>query len=143
MMPIGDQRCYRQIRQTGLLSTPNICAIIALTTSLSFRQHGRSPLQRTQMGVRRHVERDLYFRKELTMKEHVEDEVIYYYDLHPTEEDLMGETSVHRRLVTYLAAVLRWLFHEQVCAVYENLNFYQTRNYKEYPVAPDLAVIKD
>jgi Uma2 family endonuclease len=96
-----------------------------------------------QMGVRRHVERDLYFRKELTMKEHVEDEVIYYYDLHPTEEDLMGETSVHRRLVTYLAAVLRWLFHEQVCAVYENLNFYQTRNYKEYPVAPDLAVIKD
>ena len=41
------------------------------------------------------MERDLYFRKELTMKEHVEDEVIYYYDLHPTEEDLMNDRAHH------------------------------------------------
>jgi Uma2 family endonuclease len=77
------------------------------------------------------------------MHEHVEDEVIYYYDLYPTEEDLMGETSIHRRLVTYLAAVLRWLFHKQVCAVYENLNFYFTAVSTEKPVAPDIVVIKD
>src|SRR5258708_40209770 len=54
----------------------------------------------------------------------------------------MGEPSVHAELVEYLAAVLRWLLREQVCAVYKNLNFYQTPNPKEYPLAPDLAVIK-
>jgi Uma2 family endonuclease len=76
------------------------------------------------------------------MARHVEHEVAYYYDFHPTEEDLMGETSVHAALVEYLAAVLRWLLREQVCAVYKNLNFYQTPDPKEYPLAPDIAVIK-
>jgi Uma2 family endonuclease len=76
------------------------------------------------------------------MAKHVEHEVAYYYDSHPTEKDLMGEASVHAALVEYLVAVLRWLLREQVCAVYENLNFYQTPNPKEYPLAPDIAVIK-
>jgi Uma2 family endonuclease len=74
--------------------------------------------------------------------QHIEDEVAYYYDFHPTEEDLMGETSVHADLVHYLREVLKWLFHRQACAIYDNLNFYQTANYKEYPLAPDIAVIK-
>jgi hypothetical protein len=39
------------------------------------------------------VERDLYAPRELSMQEHV-DEGSYYYDLHPTQEDLMGETAV-------------------------------------------------
>jgi Uma2 family endonuclease len=68
--------------------------------------------------------------------------VHYYYDSHPTEEDLMGETSWHASLITYLKAVLSWLFRGQACAIYDDLNFYQTMNPKEYPVAPDLAVIK-
>ena len=68
--------------------------------------------------------------------------VQYYYDSHPTEEDLMGETSWHATLVDYLKAVLLWLFREQACAIYDNLNFYQTRDTMEYPIAPDLAVIK-
>ena len=68
--------------------------------------------------------------------------VQYYYDSHPTEEDLMGETAWHDHLIDYLKAVLSWLFREQVCAIYGNLNFYQTRNPREYPVAPDIAVIK-
>ena len=68
--------------------------------------------------------------------------VQYYYDSHPTEEDLMGETSWHDTLIDYLKAVLSWLFRGQVCAIYSNLNFYQTRNPKEYPVAPDIALIK-
>ena len=68
--------------------------------------------------------------------------VQYYYDSHPTEEDLMGETSWHASLVDYLKAVLIWLFQGQVCAIYDNLNFYQTIEPMEYPVAPDLAVIK-
>jgi len=76
------------------------------------------------------------------MAKRFEDEVAYYYDFHPTEEDLMGETSIHRDLVTYLALVLQWLFQGQRCAVYENLNFYQTSDVKEYPLAPAIAVIK-
>ena len=68
--------------------------------------------------------------------------VQYYYDSHPTEEDLMGETSWHATLIDYLKAVLHWLFRGQACAIYDNLNFYQTRDPMEYPVAPDLAVIK-
>ena len=75
------------------------------------------------------------------MARHIEDEVEYYYDSHPTEEDLMGETSFHADLVNYLLDVLRCLFHGQLCAIYDNLNFYQTSNSKEYPLAPDLAVI--
>ncbi len=75
------------------------------------------------------------------MARHVEREVAYYYDFHPTEEDLMGETSVHAALVHYLVEVLTWLFRGQACAVYRNLNFYQTPNPHEYPLAPDLAVI--
>ncbi len=71
-----------------------------------------------------------------------EDEVAYYYDFHPTEEDLMGETSVHSYLVRYLMEVLTWQFRGQRCAIYENLNFYQTANPKEYPLAPDIAAIK-
>ena len=76
------------------------------------------------------------------MEERVDDEVIYYYDLHPTREDLMGETAVHAALVHYLVDVLNWLLRGQLCAIYENLNFYQTPNPREYPVAPDLVVIK-
>src|SRR5258708_7347430 len=56
------------------------------------------------------------------MARHIEHEVAYYYDFHPTEEDLMGETSVHAALVHYLVEVLTWLFRGQACAVYRNLN---------------------
>jgi Uma2 family endonuclease len=73
---------------------------------------------------------------------HLEHKGAYYYDFHPTQEDLMGETAPHRDLVSYLAQVLTWIFHGQSCAIYENLNFYQTDDYKEYPLAPDIAVIK-
>ena len=68
--------------------------------------------------------------------------VQYYYDSHPTEEDVLGVTSWHASLVWYLKAVLTWLYQGQVCAIYKNLNFYQTIDHMEYPVAPDLAVIK-
>lgn len=75
------------------------------------------------------------------MARHIEDEVKYYYDFHPTEEDLTGETSFHADLVNYLLDVLRWLFHGRLYAIYDNLNFYQTADPKEYPLAPDIAVI--
>lgn len=54
----------------------------------------------------------------------------------------MGESSIHADLVLYLMLVLRWLFRGQACAVYENLNFYQTSDPQEYPLTPDVAVIK-
>jgi Putative restriction endonuclease len=76
------------------------------------------------------------------MARHIEDEVAYYYDFHPTEEDLMGETVVHVMLVRYLVAVLTWFFHGQRCVVQENLNFHQTADPYDYPLAPDIAVIK-
>ncbi len=75
------------------------------------------------------------------MARQIEDEVKYYYNSHPTEEDLMGETSFHADLVNYLLDVLRCLFHGRLCAIYENLNFYQTSNSREYPLAPDIAII--
>ena len=65
-----------------------------------------------------------------------------YYDSHPTQEDLMGVTSVHALLIHYLMEVLNWMAHKQVCAVHENLNFYQTDVEDEYPSAPDIAFIK-
>ncbi len=66
----------------------------------------------------------------------------YYYDSHPTREDLMGETIEHADLVHYLRDVLRWQFRERLYGIYDNLNFYQTNDRMEYPLAPDIAVIK-
>src|SRR5260370_14575493 len=76
------------------------------------------------------------------MARHIEDEVKYYYDSHSTQEDLMRETAFHAALVRYLVDVLTWLFQGQLCAIYENLNIYQTANAYEYPLAPDVSVIK-
>jgi Uma2 family endonuclease len=77
------------------------------------------------------------------MIEHTSNEVAYYYyDSHPTEEDLMGETLPHAELVHYLMDILNWLFRDHLCAIYENFNFYQTRDKYEKPLAPDLAVIQ-
>ena len=93
-------------------------------------------------GERRACDSLLATGKENIMAREISNQVQYYYDYHPTEEDLMGETAWHSELIDYLKAVLLWLFHDQTCAIYKNLNFYQTFEYHEYPVAPDLAVIK-
>ena len=76
------------------------------------------------------------------MKQPIEDEVYYYYDAHPTEEDLRGETPPHSWLVHYLIDVLIWLLRRQVCAVHENYNFYRTTDEHERPLVPDIAIIK-
>lgn len=54
----------------------------------------------------------------------------------------MGETAFHRALVSYLVEVLKWLFQGQLYAIYDNLNVYQTADFHEYPVAPDVAIFK-
>ncbi len=76
------------------------------------------------------------------MSWNTEDEVKYYYDSHETEKDRMGEPSAHSSLLHDLWNVLDWLFHGKMCAIYANLNFYQTSNPLEYPEEPDLAIIK-
>ncbi len=76
------------------------------------------------------------------MAKELSNQVAYYYNSHPTEEDLMGETAFHSQLIDYLKLVLMWLFRDQTCAIYENLNFYRTLDAGEYPIAPDIAVIK-
>ena len=68
--------------------------------------------------------------------------ISYYYDSHPTEEDLMGESTLHHRLSHYLEEVLTWLFRDQLCSIQANLNFYTTDDEGEYPIVPDVAVIK-
>lgn len=68
--------------------------------------------------------------------------VAYYHDAHPTKEDLVPEASFHARLVRYLIEVLSWLYREQLCAIHDNLNFYQTAYWFEHPLAPDIALIK-
>jgi Uma2 family endonuclease len=76
------------------------------------------------------------------MQERIDDEIMYHYDFYPSEEDLMGETAAHSDLIEYLTLVLRWLFRGYTCAIHKNLNFYQTPDPYEKPLAPDLAVIK-
>lgn len=76
------------------------------------------------------------------MAQPMRDEIVRYFDEHPTREDLMGETLPHARLVHYVMEVITWLLHRQVCAIYENFNFYQTPDENEYPLAPDIAIIK-
>src|SRR5712691_9848119 len=125
---------------TSLVEQPGVWYDRVETTPCHPWQGGRSTF-----AMRDGVEiwaSTLPFRKESTMAEQIENDVAYYYDFHPTEEDLMGETSVHATLVHYLMEVLTWLFQGQACAIYENLNFYQTANPNEYPLAPDIAVIK-
>ncbi|SRR6266571_5500283 len=76
------------------------------------------------------------------MVEEIKKRVEYYYDSYPTLEDLMGKGPLHAELVHYLVEVLLWLFRGQVCAICEDCNFYQTTDPDEYPIAPDIALIK-
>ncbi len=54
----------------------------------------------------------------------------------------MPEAALHAALIHYLVEVLKWLFFGQVCAIHENLGFFQSPELNEPPVAPDIAVIK-
>ncbi len=48
--------------------------------------------------------------KENTMAREISNQVQYYYDYHPTEEDLKKETAWHSRLIDYLKLVLEVAF---------------------------------
>ncbi|HET6386808.1 MAG TPA: Uma2 family endonuclease [Armatimonadota bacterium] len=66
----------------------------------------------------------------------------YYYDEHPTEEDLVGENSLQDCLNKYLVEVVEQLFHPSKRYVARNLNIYVTQHPREQPLAPDVALFK-
>jgi Uma2 family endonuclease len=69
-------------------------------------------------------------------------EFFYYYDEHPTKEDLMGESAAQSQLIFYLLKVLEWLYQAEGWFVISNLNIYRERRRHEYPLAPDVAVFR-
>ena len=70
-------------------------------------------------------------------------EIEYYYDLHSTKEDLMGESVAQSELIDYKVSLLKFLFRRKSCFVASNLNIYQTSDPKEPPLAPDVALFKE
>lgn len=76
------------------------------------------------------------------MVKQIEDDIDYYYDSHPIEEEFVGQTAFHGDLIRYLVLVLQWMFRDQLCAVYDSINFYKKRSRFERPISPDIAVIK-
>lgn len=71
-----------------------------------------------------------------------EEPVEHYFDQHPTEEDLMGESTARSTLTFYLLQVLEWLSRTEGWFVVSNLNIYRTPHRYEYPLAPDVSVFK-
>jgi Uma2 family endonuclease len=73
------------------------------------------------------------------------EEIYYFYDdennfVKLRQRDMSG--SGHELLKQYLMAVLSWLHRAEKCAVYGELNFYETDNPMETPLYPDIAVLK-
>ena len=71
-----------------------------------------------------------------------EEEVEYYYDTHPTEEDLMGDSIAQDMVSKYLVDVIEWLFAIQGWLIARNLNLYLTGYWMETPRTPDVSVFK-
>ena len=67
-------------------------------------------------------------------------DIEYYYDLHPTKEDLMGDSITQFRLDNYLINVLQTNYADQNWLILSNVNLYHTDDPNEYPAAPDVAV---
>jgi Uma2 family endonuclease len=78
----------------------------------------------------------------MTLQTTVASDLYYYYDSHPTPEDLMGQTIAHSQLIRYLIAVLEWQFRVERWFIGDNLNLYQTGERNEHPIVPDIALFK-
>lgn len=73
------------------------------------------------------------------------EETYYYYDdennfIKLRQRDMAG--TGHEKLKQYLMSVLSYLFRLGKCAVYGELNFYETGNPLEEPLYPDVALLK-
>jgi len=70
-------------------------------------------------------------------------ETHFYYDTHPTQEDLLADNLLQDWLSDYLKHLLQWLFHDERWAVVCNVNVYSGRKGPgEEPLAPDVMVLK-
>ncbi len=77
--------------------------------------------------------------------EQEEEDLYYFYDDDLNFEKLKWRDmpgSEHEDLLHYLLDVLRWHYRLEKCAVYGELNFYETSLWKEEPLYPDLAILK-
>jgi Uma2 family endonuclease len=74
--------------------------------------------------------------------EELDDLYYFYYDSHPTEEDLVPESYPHSDLAGYLKAVLRWYYRAEKWFVGTNMNIYLSKDELEYPVSPDVLLAK-
>lgn len=71
----------------------------------------------------------------------------YFYDIEENYWQLRKErgdmpSPIHNRLVEYLKAVLIWYYRAKKYFIDRELNFYDTDNFKETPLIPDIFVIK-
>jgi Uma2 family endonuclease len=71
-----------------------------------------------------------------------DDTFVHYYDQHPTEEDLMGESVAQSRLIAYLLQVLEWRYRAEGWFVVSDLNIYRRKQRYERPLVPDVALFK-
>lgn len=69
-------------------------------------------------------------------------EAFHYYDTHPTEDDLIGESAAQSQLIFYLLKVLEWRYWADEWFVVSNLNIYHERRRHEIPLVPDVVVFK-
>jgi Uma2 family endonuclease len=70
-------------------------------------------------------------------------ELRYYFDLHPTREDLMGKTVEQSHCTSELMANIAGLDQAKNWFVVRNFSVYRTNNPREYPAEPDGAVYKN
>jgi len=66
----------------------------------------------------------------------------YYYDGHPTEEELRGYSKLQADMVMYLITLLGWMFRAERWHIALKLNIYTTADPYEVPTIPDIAVYK-
>jgi Uma2 family endonuclease len=72
------------------------------------------------------------------------DDVEFYWDIHLTEKDQMGESVPHSYLIHYLLDVVEWLLHDQKRLVLANFSIYTSDDPSEanHPLEPDITVFK-
>ncbi len=72
------------------------------------------------------------------------DQLDYYWDMHPTKEDLMAQSEAQLSLLLYLVHLLRWLYRRRDWFIGGDINIYKQADPsdKNYPIAPDVALFK-
>jgi hypothetical protein len=65
-----------------------------------------------------------------------------YYDSHPTEKDLVGQSIPPLTAVDHLHHVLKCQFREEKYLIALDYNLYVTRDPDEVPVMPDVMLFK-